>query len=53
MNGVIEAVSNFIQDSHLAALFFDALLKSFVVLALAGGLCLIWRRASAAARHLI
>ena len=53
MNGVIEAVSNFIRDSHLAALLFDALLKSFVVLALAGGLCLIWRRASAAARHLI
>jgi beta-lactamase regulating signal transducer with metallopeptidase domain len=53
MNGVIEAVSNFIRDSHLAALLLDALLKSFVVLALAGGLCLIWRRASAAARHLI
>jgi beta-lactamase regulating signal transducer with metallopeptidase domain len=53
MNGVIEAVSNFIRDSHLAALLFDALLKSFVVLSLAGGLGLIWRRASAAARHLI
>ncbi len=53
MNGVIEAVSNFTRNPHLVALLLDALLKSFVVLALAGGLCSIWRRASAAARHLI
>jgi len=38
MNGVIEAVSHFIRDSHLAALLLDALLKSFVILALAGGI---------------
>jgi beta-lactamase regulating signal transducer with metallopeptidase domain len=53
MNDVIEAVSNFTRNSHLAALLLDALLKSFVVLALAGGSGLIWRRASAAARHLM
>ncbi len=53
MNGVIEALSNFTRNSQLAALLLDALLKSFVVLALAGGLGLLWRRASAAARHLI
>ncbi len=53
MNPSIENLSNFIQTSHFAAWFFDALLKSFVVLALAGGICALWRRASAATRHLI
>jgi beta-lactamase regulating signal transducer with metallopeptidase domain len=37
----------------LAAVWLDALLKSFVVLAFVGGLCLAWRRAAAATRHLI
>ena len=45
--------SNFFQDPRLAAVWLDALLKSFVVLAFAGGLCLAWRRAAAATRHLI
>jgi beta-lactamase regulating signal transducer with metallopeptidase domain len=45
--------SNVIQNPRLAALCLDALLKSFVVLAFAGGLCLAWRRAAAATRHLI
>jgi beta-lactamase regulating signal transducer with metallopeptidase domain len=40
-------------DPRLAAVWLDALLKSFVVLAFAAGLCLVWRRASAATRHLI
>lgn len=53
MNPSIESLSNFIQTSHFAAWFFDALLKSFVVLALAGGICVLSRRASAATRHLI
>jgi len=37
----------------VAAVWLDALLKSFVVLAFAGGLCLAWRRAAAATRHWI
>jgi hypothetical protein len=37
----------------VVAVWLDALLKSFVVLAFAGGLCLAWRRAAAATRHLI
>jgi beta-lactamase regulating signal transducer with metallopeptidase domain len=45
--------SKFIQNPHLVAVCLDALLKSFVVLAFAGGLCLAWRRAAAATRHLI
>ncbi len=37
----------------LATVWLDALVKSFVVLAFVGGLCLAWRRAAAATRHLI
>ena len=53
MNSPIEIISHFIQTSGFAAWFLDALLKSFVVLIVAGGLCLCWRRASAATRHWI
>jgi beta-lactamase regulating signal transducer with metallopeptidase domain len=53
MNPIIENLSNFIQNAHFAAWFFDALLKSFVMLALAGGVCALARRASAATRHLL
>jgi beta-lactamase regulating signal transducer with metallopeptidase domain len=53
MNSWIELASKYIQDSHFAVLFLDALLKSFVVLALAAGACALWRRSSAATRHLI
>jgi beta-lactamase regulating signal transducer with metallopeptidase domain len=53
MNPLFESLSNLIQNSHFAAWFFDALLKSFVVLALAGGICALARRASAATKHLI
>jgi beta-lactamase regulating signal transducer with metallopeptidase domain len=53
MNPLIETVSNYIQHSNFAAMFLDALIKSFVVLAFAGGLSLGSRRASAATRHLI
>ena len=45
--------SSILGNPRLAAVCLDALLKSFVVLALAGGLCLAWRRAAAATRHLI
>ena len=43
----------FSHNPRLAAVWLDTLLKSFVVLAFAGGLCLAWRRAAAATRHLI
>ena len=33
--------------------FLDALLKSFVILIVAGGVCLCWRRGAASARHLV
>jgi len=53
MNAMIETIPLSIQNAHFAALFLDTLLKSFVVLALAGGICVLWRRGSAATRHLI
>jgi beta-lactamase regulating signal transducer with metallopeptidase domain len=53
MNTWFAFVSHSIQNSHCAALFLDAFLKSFVVLALAGGVCALWKRSSAATRHLI
>ena len=53
MNPAIESLSNLIQQSHFPAWFLDALLKSVIVLSLAGAICTAWRRASAAARHLI
>jgi beta-lactamase regulating signal transducer with metallopeptidase domain len=58
MNSFMEAISNLarnfhLQNLHFAAGFFDAWLKSLLVLALAGGICLLARRASAATRHLI
>ena len=49
----MSAWTDFIQDPRLAAVWLDALAKSFVVLAFAGGLCLAWGRAAAATRHLI
>src|ERR1051325_4100171 len=45
--------SYFIPDSRLAPFFLDALVRSLAVLAVAGGLILLWRRAPAATRHLI
>ena len=53
MNPLFEHLRNYIQNVHFAAWFFDALLKSFIVLALAGGICTLWRGTSAATRHLI
>jgi len=46
-------VFNLAPGFQLTASAFDVWLKSFAVLMLAGGTCLIWRRASAATRHLI
>lgn len=53
MHAVFENVSSLLQDPRFAATWFDALIKSFVVLGFAGGVCLVWRRAAAATRHLI
>ena len=53
MNPLFEHLQNYIQNVHFAVWFLDALLKSLIVLALAGGICTLWRGASAAARHLI
>jgi|GEM_PF-3495187 hypothetical protein len=53
MDSWIEAAANHIQAGHFTALFLDALVKSFVVLALAAGTCTLWRGASAATRHLV
>ena len=46
MSAVIE--SSILGNPRLAAVCLDALLKSFVVLAFAGGLCLAWPRRRAA-----
>jgi beta-lactamase regulating signal transducer with metallopeptidase domain len=53
MNAWMDAVSGFLQNSNFAAVFLDAALKSLVLLAIAGGVCLWRRRVSAATRHLI
>src|SRR5688572_22003615 len=44
-------ILEWVQQSSFTAVFLDAALKSVVVLGLAGGCCLCWRRASAATRH--
>ena len=53
MHALIETISHYLQDSAATALFFDAWLKSLAVLAVAGGLCFLLRRAAAATRHWI
>ena len=53
MSPLIENISNYVPNSNFTAAFLDASIKSFAILALAGGVCLCWRRASAATRHLI
>ena len=50
---MVENLSIYLQSAQLAALFLDALVKSLVALALAGGVCAAWRQASAGTRHLI
>src|SRR5947207_8778366 len=53
MNSLIEIISNHVPNSNFTAAFLDASINSFAILALTGGVCLCWRRASAATRHLI
>ena len=53
MNTWTAVVTHALQHSQLAAGFADAFLKSFVILIVAGGVCLCWRRGAASARHLV
>jgi beta-lactamase regulating signal transducer with metallopeptidase domain len=53
MSPLIEMISNYVPNSNFTAAFLDASIKSFAILALAGGVCLCWRHPSAATRHLI
>ena len=53
MNTMLANLSYCLQSPQFAALLLDALLSSLLVLGLAGGICALWRRASAATRHLI
>jgi len=53
MNALIESTSHYLHGSAFSALFLDAWLKSLAVLAIAGGLCFLLRRAAAATRHWI
>jgi beta-lactamase regulating signal transducer with metallopeptidase domain len=53
MNSWIAIVTHWLQHSPLAAEFPDLLVKSFVILIGAGGVCLCWGRGAASARHLV
>ena len=53
MNSWTAIVTHSLQHSQLAAVFLDALAKSFVILIASGGVCLCWRRGAASARHLV
>src|SRR2546426_3882286 len=53
MNAFIELLASHVQNPGLAAVFIDAAVKSFVLLAIAGAVAFCWRRASAASRHLL
>ena len=53
MNTFIDTIPNGLLHSAFTTLFFDAWLKSLAVLAVAAGLCCLWRRAAAATRHWI
>src|SRR5437870_4615859 len=53
MNSWTAVVAHALQHSQLAAVFLDALAKSFAILIVAGGVCLCWRRGAASARHLV
>jgi beta-lactamase regulating signal transducer with metallopeptidase domain len=53
MSSLSQTVFDGLRHSNAAALILDTALRSFVILAAAGGVCLCLRRASAATRHLI
>jgi len=49
----MSSLTQLVTDSPFAALFLDLLLKSVVILAVAAGVSLCWRRAAASTRHLV
>ncbi|MCX6921723.1 MAG: M56 family metallopeptidase, partial [Verrucomicrobia bacterium] len=53
MNAMVEMIAGYLHHSTFTAVFFDAWVKSLAVLAAAGGLCFLCRRAAAATRHWI
>ena len=53
MNSWTAIASQWLEHSPLPAALLDLLLKSFVILALASGVCFGWRRAAASTRHLV
>ena len=53
MNSWTPVVTHLLQPSQFAAVLLDAFLKSFIILIVAGGVCLCWRRSAASARHLV
>jgi beta-lactamase regulating signal transducer with metallopeptidase domain len=53
MNSWTSISSHLLEHSQLPAALLDLLLKSFVILALAGGVCFGWRRAAPSTRHLV
>ena len=48
MNNVIQTISDGLNNSGLLGPCLDALVKSCMILALAGAGCIVWRRGSAA-----
>src|ERR1043166_2958820 len=53
MNGWIHTLASHVQQSLNTGGLLEVLLESMVVLAVAAAICLLWRRAAAATRHLI
>lgn len=53
MNAWIQTVENYLRHSAYPGALVEVLVESLVVLLVAGGWCLLWRRAAAATRHLI
>ena len=53
MNMWTALIPSFFQDSQVAGVLLDASVKSFILLLVAGVVCLCWRRASASTRHLV
>jgi beta-lactamase regulating signal transducer with metallopeptidase domain len=53
MNSWMEIVVRSLQNAGLVAFILDAFVKSLVILVVAAGVCLAWRRGAASARHLL
>ena len=49
----MNSLTHLLQPSQFAVGFVDLLLKSLVILLVAGAICLCWRRSAASARHLV